>query len=70
VRLSLAIKESKNTLAKKKFEYEVQIPKLQIRLQLATPLEVQEERKKELKAELKGISDTVAKCRNLLDDTM
>lgn len=69
-KLALAIKESKNTLAKIKFEYGVQISELQIRLQPATPPEVREQRQKDLKATLKDIFDTVVDCGKYLHDTM
>lgn len=53
-----------------KFEYEVMITELQMRLQLAIPPEVREQREKDLKSALKGISDTVVNCAKLLDETM
>lgn len=70
MKLTLSIKESKNTLAKIMFKYEVQISELQIRLQLDTPLEVQEQRKKYLKVALKSIFNTLVDCRKLLYDMM
>ena len=69
-KLALAIKESKNTVGKMKFEYEVHRSELQIRLQPNMPLEVQEQRQKDLEEALKGIFGTMSDCKKLLDDTM
>lgn len=53
-----------------KFDYEVKILELQIKLQPSMPPEVQEQRQRDLSAILKGIANTVEGCGQLLDDTM
>jgi len=69
-KLGLTIKESKNKLTKLNFEYEVNISQLKIRLYLVTPLKVHEKMERDLKVVVKGISDTMADCGKLLDETM
>ena len=68
--LALVIKDSKNSITKLKFDYEVQILELQIRFQPSTPPEVREQRQKDLSTNMKGISDTVVDFGQLLNDTM
>lgn len=53
-----------------KFEYEVNIIELQMRLQLVMPLKVHEQREMDLKYAVQVISDTMADCGKLLDDIM
>ena len=52
-----------------KLEYYVNIFEL-MRLQQATLPKVREQREMDLKATVKGISDTVVECDKLQDDTM
>lgn len=59
MKLGLAIRYSKNKFAKMKFEYEVKITKLKMRLQQVTPLEVCEQRETNRKYALKSVSDMV-----------
>ena len=70
VKLALMIKDSNNVVAKLKFDYEVKILELKIRLQPGTPPKVREQRQRDLNITLKGIYDMMADYGKLLDDVM
>lgn len=69
-KLDLAVKESNKKIADVYFEYEIKISVLQMKLQLAMPLEVHGQREIDLKIVVTSISETLVECGKLLDETL
>lgn len=69
-KLGLVVKQSKKKIVDVQFENEVNINELQLKLQLAMPLEVHQWREIELKTWMASISTTLEDYGNLLEESM
>lgn len=69
-KLAATVKESKAEVERVKFEMQIQVPDLQMKLQPTTPPEVWEQHEVAIKADMEVLEVGVKDCSQIFDNTM